>query len=80
LGTAHVHWPDGERYGARRKRLLERCRELRMPVTIGSSMFFAHDPNQEHVRLNYFMPTGDLEYCVVALSEFVRNEAGSAAV
>lgn len=80
LGTAQVNWPDPERYSARRKRLLERCRELRMPVTIGSSMFFAHDPNQEHVRLNYFMPARDLEYCIAALSDFVRSEVDSAAV
>jgi DNA-binding transcriptional MocR family regulator len=80
LGTALLHWPDAEQYGARRKRLLERCRDLKMPITIGSSMFFAHDPTLEQVRLNYFMPARDLEYCLIALSEFVRSEAGSAAL
>jgi hypothetical protein len=50
------------------------CRVCRMPVTVSSAMLFARDTSRQHVRLNYFMPARDLEYCVRARARFVAPD------
>ena len=71
LGSATVDWSPGRgTYANKRQSLLEHCREWKLPVTLGSAMLFAHDPLREHVRLNYFMSTLDLEFCIQRLAQF----------
>ena len=41
-------------YEDKRKALLEHCRQERMPVVLGASVGFAHDPSWEAIRINYF--------------------------
>lgn len=73
LGTLNIHWTDPSQHSIRRAALLRFCREVRMPVTLGSAMLFAHDGTREHIRLNYFMPIRDLEYCIKAISRFMER-------
>jgi aspartate/methionine/tyrosine aminotransferase len=56
-----------------REHLLEECRSWRMPVTLGSAMLFAREPRLEHIRLNYFMPGRDLEFCAQRIKEFAQS-------
>ena len=72
LGTLILDW--GIRRSPKiRERLLEECRSWRMPVTLGSAMLFAQDPRLEHIRLNYFMPSRDLEFCARHIKEFAQS-------
>lgn len=72
LGTLILDW--GIRRSPKiRERLLEECRSWRMPVTLGSAMLFAQDPRLEHIRLNYFMPGRDLEFCARHIKEFAQS-------
>ena len=73
LGSAILSWnkTHGNRT-TRRNNLLEFCRELRMPVTLGAAMLFAHDNMRERIRLNYFMPASDLEFCIKGLIAYSK--------
>lgn len=73
LGTMELEWANGDGGVAKRGRLLEFCRNEKMPVTLGSAMLFARDRRRERVRLNYFMPMGELEYSVRALRRFLTG-------
>jgi histidinol-phosphate/aromatic aminotransferase/cobyric acid decarboxylase-like protein len=68
LGSAIVDWGGvSGTYASKRRFLLEYCKALKLPVTLGSAMLFARDPSREHVRLNYFMSPRDLEFCIKSL-------------
>ena len=74
LGTMELEWTNGDGGGAsERRRLLEFCRNEKMPVTLGSAMLFTRDRRRERVRLNYFMPLSELEYSVRALRRFLTG-------
>jgi DNA-binding transcriptional MocR family regulator len=74
LGTLELEWASLDRSrNSRRRRLLQFCRNERMPVTLGSAMLYARDPRRERVRLNYFMPQTELEYSVRALRRFTTG-------
>jgi histidinol-phosphate/aromatic aminotransferase/cobyric acid decarboxylase-like protein len=72
LGTLRLDW-GGIDDGSRRMALLEFCRDRKMPVTLGAAMRFARDSFREHVRLNFFMPGTELDYCAAALRDFMRR-------
>jgi histidinol-phosphate/aromatic aminotransferase/cobyric acid decarboxylase-like protein len=73
LGSAFLDWNDlPGTYATKRRMLLEACRSMKMPVTLSSAMLFAHDTHRERVRINYFMPANDLEYCVNNLTKLTR--------
>jgi DNA-binding transcriptional MocR family regulator len=74
LGVVEIDW-RGARARPTRSDLLSYCREIRMPVTLGPAMIFARDEWRERVRLNYFMPRRDLDYCIARLSEFAKGAA-----
>jgi DNA-binding transcriptional MocR family regulator len=74
LGSLAVEWQNmSGSYPHKRRALLEYCRVCRMPVTVSSAMLFARDTSRQHVRLNYFMPARDLEYCVRELARFGKD-------
>ncbi len=55
MGTTFVNLQGGKkRYEQNRRDLLNHCCSRRMPVILGSSMFFALDPEWEQIRFNYF--------------------------
>jgi aspartate/methionine/tyrosine aminotransferase len=71
LGVVELDWRRARRRS--RVELLTFCRQQRMPVTLGPAMIFARDDNRERVRLNYFMPRRDLDFCLEMLGQFVAG-------
>ena len=55
LGTLHVHFNNDLSIDCNRKDLLLYCKKIKMPIILGSSMYYAFEPNIEHIRLNYFI-------------------------
>lgn len=55
LGTLHVHFNNELSIDCNRKDLLLYCKKIKMPIILGSSMYYAFEPNIEHIRLNYFI-------------------------
>jgi histidinol-phosphate/aromatic aminotransferase/cobyric acid decarboxylase-like protein len=72
LGVVEIDWEHAA-YRRDRAELLAHCRQARMPVTLGPAMIFARDESRERIRLNYFMPRQDLEYCISQLAAFTGN-------
>lgn len=70
LGVVEIDFARAARQRDRAE-LLSHCRQARMPVTLGPAMIFARDELRERVRLNYFMPRRDLEYCISELAAFI---------
>jgi histidinol-phosphate/aromatic aminotransferase/cobyric acid decarboxylase-like protein len=74
LGSVALDWPrivGG--YAQKRHRLLAYCSDRRVPISLGSAMLFARDPDREHVRLNYFIPATQLECGIYHLIDFTRQ-------
>jgi histidinol-phosphate/aromatic aminotransferase/cobyric acid decarboxylase-like protein len=60
-----------ENYNKYRRELLNYCRSRRMPVILGSSMFFAFDPEWEQIRLNYFSREHHILRAMEVLTGFI---------
>ncbi len=74
MGTVFVPLSGGAKeYRRNKTELLTYCRDKRMPVILGSSMFFAFDPQWEQVRLNYFNREHHVLRAVEALTAFLRR-------
>lgn len=72
LGSLHIHFDKGLTYEQNRKKLLQYCQKTKMPVILGSSMYFATEADMEHIRLNYFMHESLFLNGIQALSDFYR--------
>lgn len=55
LGTLHIHFNNDLSIDCNRTDLLLYCKKIKMPIILGSSMYYAFEPNIEHIRLNYFI-------------------------
>jgi hypothetical protein len=74
MGSAFVPFRGGtRRYRQNRNELIAYCRECRMPVILGASMFYAFDPEWEQVRLNYFNREHHILRAAEVLSAFARR-------
>jgi histidinol-phosphate/aromatic aminotransferase/cobyric acid decarboxylase-like protein len=72
MGTIFIPLSGGPKeYRRNKAELLRYCRDKRMPVILGSSMFFAFDAQWEQVRLNYFNRQHHVLRAVEALTAFL---------
>lgn len=55
LGALHIHYNNDLTIEQNRHKLLTFCKKIEMPVILGASMYYATEPNIEHIRLNYFI-------------------------
>jgi len=74
MGSIFVPLRGGKsRYAHNRSKLLDYCRERRMPVILGSSMLYAFDPAWEQVRFNYFSREHHILRAMEVLATFTRG-------
>ena len=74
MGTASIPLKGGRnKYKSNRDKLLQYCRSRRMPVILGSNMFFAFDPDWEQVRFNYFSRQTHIVRAMDVLISFRRG-------
>jgi hypothetical protein len=74
IGTAHVSFDvPKSTFFAERARFLAICREERMPVVVGSSMYFPYDFQSEMFRINYFVPEEGIFQSGRAISNVIRR-------
>lgn len=55
LGSMHLHFDPTISDEQQRVDLLKYCNQIKLPIILGSSMYYAIEPNIEHIRLNYFI-------------------------
>ncbi len=55
LGSVHIRFESDKPHEQQRKDLLNFCHQVKLPIILGSSMYYAIEPFVEHVRLNYFI-------------------------
>lgn len=55
LGSVHVHFSPNKSHEQQRGELLDFCHQVKLPIILGASMYYAIEPSIEHVRLNYFI-------------------------
>ena len=71
MGSVFIPLKGGNAQHKRnRDRLVSHCRAKRMPVILGSSMFFAFDPQWEQIRFNYFSRERHILRAMEVLSDF----------
>ena len=74
IGTAHVPFANsGAGFSEQRLRFLEICKDERMPVVLGSSMYFPYDFRGEIFRINYFTPNENIEHSAVSISKVLKR-------
>lgn len=55
LGSAHIHFNPNKSHKQQREELLDFCRQVKLPIILGASMYYAVELGIEHIRLNYFI-------------------------
>lgn len=71
MGSVFIPLKGGNaKYKLNRDRLVSHCRAKRMPVILGSSMFFAFDPKWEQIRFNYFSRESHILRAMEVLTAF----------
>jgi histidinol-phosphate/aromatic aminotransferase/cobyric acid decarboxylase-like protein len=72
MGSVFIPLNGGKaKYKLNRDKLVSYCRTKRMPVILGSSMFFAFDPQWEQIRFNYFSRESHVIRAMEVLTAFV---------
>jgi aspartate/methionine/tyrosine aminotransferase len=74
IGTAHIKFDES--FGAisgRRSKFLELCKNFKMPVVLGSSMYFPYAPQQEIIRVNYFTTAENLRASANVLTKIMKS-------
>ena len=72
IGTLRVNFPNNK-FWENRRALLEYLKKEKIVATLGSSMFFAHDPCAEHIRLNYYL---DEEVLIKTVQRLINFSPG----
>ncbi len=55
LSSVHIHFKSDTPHELQREDLLNFCHQAKLPIILGSSMYYAVEPYIEHIRLNYFI-------------------------
>lgn len=74
IGSLAVKLNNCESFQTQRIKLLMFCKEIKVPVILGSSMYFAVDDNYEYVRITYFNSEESILKGVSKLIKFNSNE------
>lgn len=74
IGSAHVFIPESlDNFEEARRIFMEKCRFRRMPVVLGSSMYFPYIGDREIIRINYFTSQQNIIASGAILSEIVAS-------
>ena len=81
IGTAHVRLEcRTDEFAVARERFLQICVDEKMPVVLGSSMYFPYDKHTEIFRINYFSTPENIEFSGTVigkvLSRFIEQSPG----